>query len=244
MDSTKTNEIFLELQRAFREEVRRHRLSGRKLSVHCKALSARQAIGSPDHQDYAIIRGRESIVEAVFESSRGQAFSDEFEDADYGIEELPAIELDSNRRRAHFVAGLNAVFRSLGLAEKTVHCKDCEPKECAKALGEIFDKNERILLVGLQPRFLEFLAARGAVRVLDLDSDNIGATQSGVKVEPPENFEAAAGWCDRVLATGSTLVNGTIGPILSAGKPVIFYGVTISAAARVLNLDAFCAFGH
>jgi len=47
-----------------------------------------------------------------------------------------------------------------------------------------------------------------------------------------------------VLCTGTTLVNATIEEILALGekyhKRIIFYGVTIAAAAELLGLERIC----
>jgi hypothetical protein len=55
-------------------------------------------------------------------------------------------------------------------------------------------------------------------------------------------------WCGVGLATGSSLVNGTIDDIYDrfggAGKPLVFFGNTISGAAALLGLDRLCPFGR
>jgi uncharacterized protein (DUF4213/DUF364 family) len=57
-------------------------------------------------------------------------------------------------------------------------------------------------------------------------------------------MDDAIKWSDLIFATGSTIVNGTIGNFINKNKPVIFYGVTISAAAKILNLKTYCYCGH
>jgi hypothetical protein len=106
--------IYEELKEALRKEIQQHNFFGKNVSVKCNALSAVEAIGNPEHNDYPIIKGKEVMVEAVFEGARGQAFTDEFEQATYRIENLLDIELNSNKKRASFIAGLNAVFRYFG----------------------------------------------------------------------------------------------------------------------------------
>ena len=236
--------LYEELRNALGKEIQKHNLSGQNISVRCKALSATEAIGNPEHDDYPIIKGREVMVEAVFEGAKGQAFSDEFENADYFVDDLLKIKLNSNKRRASFISGLNAVFRYLDLCDKTIHCKDDEPKVCANNLPEVIGPSHNVFLVGYQPRFLEMLASRYNVRVVDLDQDNIGSEISGVVIEPPEMTPDAIEWSDLIFATGSTVVNGTITTFFNQDKPVIFYGVTISAAATILNLIKFCHCGH
>ncbi len=236
--------LYKELKQALGNEIQKHNLMEENISIRCKALSATEAIGNPEHDDYPITKGKEVMVEAVFKGAKGQAFTDEFENADYSVGELLKTELNSNKKRASFISGLNAVFRYLDLCDKTVHCKDSEPKECAGNLHEAVGPLGNILLIGCQPRFLETLTSHYNTRVVDLDQDNIGSYVSGVAIEPPEMTPDAVKWCDLIFATGSTIVNGTITNFLNQDKPVIFYGVTISAAAAILNLNKYCHCGH
>ena len=241
-------EVYQTLQTALQNVVRQHQLTGQPVKIRCKALSAEEAIGKPKHDDYPIITGKEIMIEADFQGAKGQAFTDEVEQADYRVEDLLSLPLDSNRQRASFVAGLNAIFRRLGLCEKTVHCKDDEPLLCADNLvqAEAIPQAPKILLIGFQPRFFDALASSSVVelRCIDLDNNNIDRTVSGVTVEAPEATGEALNWCDLVFATGSTLVNGSITTFLNQDKPVYFYGITISAAATILNLPVYCHCGH
>ena len=238
------NKIYEKLRDALKDEIEKHHLAGHRLTVRCKVLSPEEAIGDPEDRDYPIIKGKEHLVEAFFEGARGQAFSDDFAKADYRVEELLELELDSNRKRADFIAGFNAVFRHLNLCGESVHCRDEEPRECAKESVKTIGTGKKILLVGLQPRFLEFLTSSNDVRVVDLDQDNIGKEKFGVVIEESEKTDEAIQWCDLIFATGSTIVNDTISDLLNRGKPVLFYGVTLAAPAKVLNLDTFCFCGH
>ncbi len=232
------------LRTALADAIEANDLAGKSISVRCTALSPAAAIGRPEHGDYPILKGKEVLVEAVFEGAKGQAFADSFENTDYLIDDLPAMELDVNSRRASFVAGLNAVYRHLGLTDGTVHCRDEEPVDCAGNLLDAVAIPGKVLLIGLQPRLLHTLAAATSLRAVDMDADNIGTEVAGVLIEPPANTADALAWCDLVVATGSTLVNGTISLFLGQDKPVVFYGVTIAAAATVLGLDRFCSCGH
>ena len=237
-------DIYKTLKKALENEVERRHLSGEKIRVRCGALSASEAIGNPEETDYPIIKGKEIMVEAVFKGARGQAFTDEFENADYLIDDLLTMDVTSNKNRAAFISALNAIYRYLDLCDKTIHCKNEEPKECANHLSEALGAANNILLVGHQPRFLEILASTRNVRVVDMDQDNIGTARLNVLIEPPEATLDAINWCDAIFATGSTIVNGTLTDFLDQGKPALFYGVTISAAAHILNLKKFCHCGH
>jgi len=237
-------QMYEELKAALQKQIKKNGLAGQKVSIRCQAISSEEAIGKPEDQDYPLIKGKEVMVEAVFRKGRGQAFTDEFENLDCCIEDLLEIELDSNSKRANFISSLNAVYRDLGLCDSTIHCKNEEPKKCSQELLEVFEPSQKILLVGYQPRFFETLALNRTLREVDLDKNNIGRKLVGVVVEPPDMVNEAVDWCDTIFATGSTVVNGTIGDFLNKGKPAVFYGVTISAPAKILNLNAHCRYGH
>ena len=53
-------------------------------------------------------------------------------------------------------------------------------------------------------------------------------------------------WSEVGLATGSSIVNGTIEIIrrfTDDNKPLVFFGNTISGTAALLDLDRLCPFG-
>ncbi|MCD4720841.1 MAG: hypothetical protein K8S13_13430 [Desulfobacula sp.] len=243
-----SDSIYDTLKKALEEKIISHDLADQPIDITCKALSALEAIGTPEHDDYPIIKGREVMVEADFLTAKGQSFTDEFENRAYRVKDLLSMELSgdlsTNRKRASFIAGLNAVYRHLGLVDKTIHCKDKEPVLCAEQLSDIIPKDSKVLLVGHQPRFLEKLASYCQVRAVDLDEDNIGKKFFTVTIESAANTQDAINWCDRIFATGSTIVNNTISNFIDAGKPAVFYGVTITAPAKILNLITFCEYGH
>ncbi len=239
------NEIYIRLKEALRSEADRHHLADKKIDIKCKPLTANEAIGKPDHDDYPIIKGREVMMEAMFDGAAGQAFTDEYTDITLTVDGLLNIDHTKTNERAIFIAGLNAVYRSLDLCGKTIHCKDKEPVECAENLiKEPEFSGKKILLVGLQPRFLEYLARQNTMRALDLDPDNVGTVKFGVTIESGENFQDGLNWCDMIFATGSTIVNGSITHFINSGKPAVFFGVTISAPARILGLSSYCHCGR
>ena len=222
-------------------------LDGR-VEVTARPLAPAEAIGRPEHDDYPIIRGRERMMEALFEGAAGHAFTDHPGRFSGTLAEVLAMPLADNFRRAVFLATANAAARRLGLAQRTVHCKDADLAKCPRELPAFvraaFGAPRRVFLVGLQPRLLEALAGAGQVRVTDLDADNIGRSKAGVLVEPAEAAGDCLAWCEAVLATGSTLANGTAEALLGSGKPVAFYGVTCAAAAALLDLPRFCPLGR
>ena len=130
------------------------------------------------------------------------------------------------------------------MIDKSVHCKDKGPINCSKELSNYIKEEygkPKIALVGLQPRMLEALSREFQVSVMDLDENNIGQKKYGIMIGPPQKTEVNLSWCDVALVTGTTLVNDTIGEFKTK-KPVIFYGVTISGAARLLGLEHFCPY--
>jgi len=214
--------------------------------VSARTLTPREAIGTPDRDDFPLLKGKEVMIEAVFRDAKGHAFTDmpgRFEGTLRDIIERP---LENNFQRAVFIASLNAVMRALGLIESSVHCRDKEPADCARQLVETVKErfgNPRIAFVGFQPAMIEQLSGSFQVRVLDLDADNIGKKKFNIVIEGPEATEEVLAWGDIILATGSTCVNGTITRFLG-DKPVIFYGVSVAGVAKACGFDRYCPYAH
>ena len=236
--------LFARLSEALREQALRHGFMEEEVSIQVRPMTPEEAIGSPDERDYPIITGRERILEASFKAEKGHAFSDRVGNSTCTVKGLLKRVPETTRERAEFIAALNAVYRHLGLCDRTVHCRDNEPRSCAQGLVTRIDEGLKVLLVGFQPRMLELLSGRNPLRVVDLDPDNIGATKFGVEISDPARSREEIEWCDVILATGSTIVNGTLPDFLETGKHLILYGVTISAAAEILGLDRYCQCGH
>lgn len=222
---------------------RRHGLLNENITIKARALSPEEAIGNPDADDYPIQKGKEKLMQADFKGSFGQAFTDRGGDFSGPLNDILKIPLDNNYRRAVFIATLNAVYRHLKLIDKTIHCKDEEPVSCAAKLLEYIRKNHenaRITQIGFQPRMAEALSPFFSMRLIDLDPDNIDKSKFNLKIEGPESTSDAMDWCDILLVTGSTIVNGTAEQFMGE-KPVIFYGTTIAGPAWLLGLNRFCA---
>lgn len=214
--------------------------------VSARTLTAKEAIGTPDRDDYPLLKGKEVMVEAVFREAKGHAFTDMPGQLEGTLRDIIELPLASNFQRAVFIASLNAVMRSLGLIEGSVHCRDKEPASCARQLVETVEKrfgSPRIAFVGFQPAMIGQLAGHFPIRVLDLDEDNIGKEKFGLIVEGPEATEEALSWGDIILATGSTCVNGTITKFIG-DKPVIFYGVSVAGVAKACGFERYCPYGH
>jgi uncharacterized protein (DUF4213/DUF364 family) len=242
----------LEKARAlFKDIVERADLMSSEIEVKAKRLTAEEAIGAPKRRDYPIILGKESLIEARYQGTVGHAFTDMPGDYSSTIGELLALDLVDNARRAFFVASLNAVYRHLHPEMKTAHCKDEDPEQCGKKIAEEL-KNRfgaaRVGLIGLNPAILENLAAIFGpenVHTADLNPETIGKVKFGVLIRDGRtDLETIVDRADVLLVTGTTLGNATIDGILdmskASGKPCIFYGVTIAAAADLLGLERMC----
>ncbi len=235
----------------FADIVKENNLLHEVVQVKVKPLTAKQAIGRPDRQDFPLQKGKERILEARFQGSAGQSFTDSFRDYQGTVAELLALDLDDRFNVSVFCASTNAILRHLGLVDGTIHCRDQEPGLCAPKLIEYLSQRHqetrRLTLVGLQPALAEALAKHYELSVLDLDPDNIGQKIAGVRIKDGRtDLAAAVSQSDLVLATGSSLCNNTIDSILAAAGnlPVVFFGITISGAAALLNLERFCPLGH
>lgn len=214
--------------------------------VSARALSAKEAIGEPDRDDYPILKGKEVIVEAAFRQSRGHAFTDMPAKFEGSVRDVIKLPLENNSQRAIFIATLNAVMRELGLITGTVHCKDKEPADCAEELVAFVRErfgSPRIAFVGFQPAMIERLSKVFEMRVLDLDEDNIGKKKFGITIEGSDATEDVLGWSDMIIATGSTCVNGTITRFIGK-KPVVFFGVSVAGAAKICGFDRYCRYPH
>ena len=181
-------------------------------------------------------------MEAVFRDAKGQAFTDMPGDFRGSMQDLLALHLQNNFERSVFIAGLNAVMCYLGRASNTLHCKDKEPRVCAEQLPAFITNHfgrPKIAFVGYQPAMIETLSKSFTLRVIDLDKDNIGAHRFGLVIEGPEKTGEVLSWCDVILATGSTCVNGTIVEFLDR-KPVVFYGISAAGPVALHGYRRFC----
>ena len=221
-------------------------LLSKKIQIRARALSTKEAIGNPEHQDFPIQKGKEKLMQASFMDAGGQAFTDMYGDYEGTLEQVLQLPMDNNHQRAVFVASLNAVLRHLRRIEGSIHCRDEEPVRCGKALVPYLKdrySGARITQVGFQPRIVENLAAAHPLRVLDMDPDNIGTQKFGVTIESAENTDDAVQWADLLLVTGTTLANGSITPLMDK-KPIIFYGTTVAGAAHLMGWERFCPCSH
>jgi len=225
-----------------------------KRTVSVYPLSSRDAIGDAEG-DFVIKKGKEHVIEATFDEARGQAFTGIPCRWNGTLKELLSVDLSDVGHRGIFVATVNAVLRAIGLATGTIHCRDEDPANCGPELaGQLEARfgSKRFGLVGLQPAILKALADHFGsefVRVVDLDLDNIGSSKYGIEVwDGQSDLSRLVEWSEVGLATGSSVVNGTIDKIVrcfeAGDKPLVFFGNTISGAAALLGMERLCPFGR
>jgi uncharacterized protein (DUF4213/DUF364 family) len=223
--------------------------------VNIGTLSVKQAIGSPNRQDFPLLQGKEVMIEAQFRGSCGQAFTDKPNDFTGTLNDVLRLRLDTNESRAIFIATLNAVAAHLNIVIGTRHCHDEEPEECAQQIAQTILANYgrvKVGMIGLQPAILENLAVtlgKDDVRCTDLNPDNIGVIKYGIEIRDGRTETGKLiKWCDLVLVTSSTIINNTFDEIRKRatreGKRLIIYGVTGAGAAALAGLERLCYKGH
>lgn len=199
-------------------------------------------------RDYPLMSGKEVLLRANFKGCYGDAFTDKPKEFVGTIEELI-----KNGNRAELIAAINAVMRYLNFVDKTVHCTGDEPEKCAKELVKYLKelKPKKIGIIGFQPAFVkEIVNNFGTENVIvsDLNPENIGKIKYGAKIIHGKYNEDLIKNSDVILATGSTIVNGTFEDIFNLAKKynkkIIFYGTSIAGLAKLLNLERFCIYGR
>ncbi len=239
-------ELYRRLKQELERLVRLHHLNESPILLKSRGLSPEEAIGNTRRRDYPILAGKEIMLQAEFGTSLGQAFTDAPSDFCGTLNELLALDPENDvRSRGLLVATLNAVMRHTGDIDHTVHCRNDDLELCAEAhaahIREHFG-TPRITLIGYQPALTARLSREFPLRVLDMNPQFVGSVKSGITIEHGEHSyrDAVLDWSELVLCTGSTLCNGTFVNFVDIGRPVIFFGISGAAAARIFDLPRFC----
>jgi len=225
------------------------------VTVLAKPLTPEEAIGNPGRRDFPIIIGKERVIEATLLGSRGHAYTDSPQEFLGSLKDVLDLELNTNQYRAIFVATMNALLGHMGMVDKTVHCKDEEPEECALEIADTLLKRYgrvNVGLIGLNPAIAERLVdAFGPdhVRITDLNRDNIGQYRFGVEIwDGDTRTEDLIDASDVIIFTGTTLINNTFGGIWdrihSGGKKYVVYGVTAAGIEALLGVERICPRGR
>src|SRR4030042_229401 len=148
------NDIYEELRERTYDLLKDKDLLDQRVRIRARALTTEEAIGNPEADDFPLQKGRERLMQADFQGSLGQAFTDRYGDFEGSLKEILEMDIKNNYRRAIFIATLNAVLRHMGLIERTIHCHDKGPSECAEALRDYIKRrygSKKILQIGFQP---------------------------------------------------------------------------------------------
>lgn len=214
--------------------------------VNVRPLTPQEVIGNPERDDFPLLKGKEVMMQADFRGSLGQAFTDMPGNFNGTLRDVFQLPLVNHFQRAVFISSINTVLRYLGYISNTIHCRDREPGRCATHFKDYIQKTfgqPRIAFIGLQPAIVESLSTTFKIRVVDLDKDNVGLRKNGILIEKVSNTQNIILWSDIIIATGTTAVNNTLTSLLGK-KPIIFYGVTISGIAYLMNYHHYCFCSH
>ncbi|MHC1593251.1 MAG: Rossmann-like domain-containing protein [Methermicoccaceae archaeon] len=221
-----------------------------KINVSTRALTSSEAIGNPERRDFPLLRGKEVLMQAEFRGCHGQAFTTMPCAFEGTLGDVKALPLESNFERAVLIASINAVLRSMGRIEGTVHCRDDGPELCgARTSREIEERLEgkRLGIVGFQPALVDHcVRCLGCerVRVSDLGSE-VGVRRYGIEVmDGATHTDELVEGSDMLLITGTTLVNDTLDKVLeraiACNVDVLFYGTTAAGPAHLCGWERLC----
>ena len=224
-------------------------LGSLEIKITSRALKNEEAIGNPDRKDFPLLTGKEVLLQAEIDGYLGQAFTGD--PITYSGNIMDILELPGERPGNHalMVATLNALTNKMGKVEKTIHCINNEPEDCARKIcHEIIEKHGqcKVGIVGYQPAILEHCSqAFGPenVSITDLNRDNVGDVRYGVKVmDGLTDTKVLVDFADVLLVTGTILANGTDEGVLMEiqHKPFYFYGTTCAGLAYINNYKRLC----
>jgi len=238
---------FIELvKEKFYKTVEKENLLNEKILIKSRVLTPEEAIGNPDRRDFPLLKGKERIMEAKFKNSVGHVFTDMPGNYEDTLSNILKKEVKNNFHRAILIVSINAVMRELGRISGTIHCKNNEPEFCArdvvKYLKENFNGKGKVALIGYQPSFIDNLSREFELKVLDLNPENFGQKYGAQVFNSEEFLDEVLNYSEIILCTGTVFVNNTIEDIarLKDINNIIFYGVTVSGIAELLNLKRVC----
>ena len=231
--------------------VEREGLLDDHVSITTRTLSTEEAVGKPVYDDLPILRGKEVMIQAEFRDAKGHAFTSAPSSWEGTIRELLELPLDTNQARSLLSAAMNAVLRFLGRIDRTVHCHSEDITRCGEQMAEeLLKQYGRISIgvVGYQPGLVAGLAKHFGperVRVVDLLEENLGRRVDDIEIwDGLTRSEDLFRESDLVLATGSTVANGTVDELLNLSRrhhtPLLLYGVTSAGVCHLLDLPRLC----
>lgn len=239
-------EFYTTLKEKFQKIVEENHLLEKEVAINCRALSPEEAIGNTKRRDFPLLNGKEIMIQADFEGGIGQSFTDSPAMFKGSLKEVLEMDIINNEYdRNLFIATLNAVMRKLGLCDRSIHCRDNGPEDCAcQIVDELlaaYGPDVKITQIGYQPAILEHVSKKFQLKILDLNPANVGQIRYGVKVlDGIKDYKEAVEWADLILCTGSTAGNGTIVNFLDLDKEVLFYGTSAAGVAPLMGLKRIC----
>jgi len=221
------------------------------INVTARTLPTEEAIGTPIYEDLPILCGKEVMIEAEFQGAKGHAFTSAPSSWEGSIRSLLALPLNTNQQRALLTAAMNAVLRSLGLVDRTIHCHSEDIARCGEQMAADLRWEYgpiHVGIVGYQPGLVAGLAkyfGPDNIRVTDLLEENIGRRVGSVEIwDGLTRAEDLIRESDLVLATGSTVANNTIDQLLDLAArrnvPLVLYGVTAAAVCHLCGIERLC----
>jgi hypothetical protein len=238
-------------RKAFSSLIEERRLSAYPVQVTTRALSTEEAIGRPQYDDLPLLRGKEVMIEAEFRGAKGHAFTAAPAPWEGTLEELLLFPLDYSQHRAILTAAMNAVLRSLGEIDRTIHCRDEDIGRCGEEMARKLRQQYgpiSVGVIGYQPGLVAGLAQHfgpDSVHVTDLLQENMGRRVHDIEIwDGMARTHDLAETSQLILATGSTAANGTLDGILQLAEearvPLILYGVTGAAVCHLCGLRRLC----
>jgi hypothetical protein len=226
-------------------------LLGTPVRIAARTLSTEEAIGTPVYGDLPILRGKEVMVEAEFRGAKGHAFTSAPSSWEGSVGDVLQLPLQTSQQRALLTVAMNAALRSLGLIDRTVHCRSEDITRCGDRMARELRRQYgpiTVGVVGYQPGLVAGLAKHFGpdnVRVTDLLAENIGRRVHGTEIwDGVMSTGDLVRTGQLVLATGSTVANNTIDDLLAVaarhGVPVILYGVTAAAVCHLCSIPRLC----
>ena len=98
--------MYTVIKEKFERIVAENDLLDETVVIRAKPLTPEEAIGNPESEDFPILKGVERLMQAEFSGCFGQAFTDMYGDFEGTLQDVLAMELNNNYRRAIFVATL------------------------------------------------------------------------------------------------------------------------------------------
>ncbi len=222
--------------------------------VICEAISGKD-LDLPSNE-YVLIRGSEILLTCKFKGEAGQVFTVSPKGYKGKVKDIINLDLSSIYYRSIFYAFSNALLKSLGLINKSIHCEKDDPIKCSKLLVEYliekYGSSKKVLHIGYQPGHVSELYKfyRENLLITDLRSDTVWRIKNHRLVYDGLFNNIYIGVSDIVLVTASSITNSSFWSILSQaylmGKHMIMYGVSAGAVYYFINkytpykIELFC----